>query len=118
MGGPSDAGASPGSLAGEHTPEPASSAAVATWRGQVDVHVAQRVPRSRFVEQLEQEPDVDAGDATSAESSTAADALAAAARQAALCRSLYPSGAETLFSHNPAPVVPSSLVIAQTRPLR
>ena len=75
---PSDVGASPSSLAGEHAPEPASSAAAATWRGQVDIHVAQRVPRSRFVEQ--QEPDLDAVDATSAESSAAADALTAAAK--------------------------------------
>ena len=80
MGIPSDVGASPSSLAGEHAPEPASSAAAATWRGQVDIHVAQRVPRSRFVEQLEQEPDLDAVDATSAESSAAADALTAAAK--------------------------------------
>ena len=67
-------------MAGEHAPEPASSAAAATWHGQVDVHVAQRVPRSRFVEQLEQEPDLDAAGATSAESSAAANALAAAAK--------------------------------------
>ena len=89
-------GASPGSLAGEHAPEAASSAAAATWRGQVDVHVAQRVPRSRFVEQLEQEPDLDAIGATSAESSAAADALAAAARQAVHLHLSHSPSAEKL----------------------
>ena len=75
----SSAGASHSSLTGAHEPEASSSAAESTWRGQVDVHVAQRVPRSQFVQQLEQEPDLDASD-TSAEAQAAADALAEAAR--------------------------------------
>ena len=106
-------GASPGSLAGEHAPEPASSAAAVTWRGQVDVHVAQRVPRSRFVEQLEQEPDLDALGTTSAETSAAAEALAAAARQA-VHLGLHPSpGAETPLL-SAVSVLPPSLAIIKT----
>ena len=72
------AGASHASLAGAQAPNTSSSAADATWRGQVDVHAAQRVARSAFVERLEQEPDQD--DASAAESQAAADALAEAAR--------------------------------------
>ncbi len=57
----------------------------------MDVHVAQRVQRSRFVEQLEQEPDLDVSEASPHEAQAAADALAEAARQAVtssseLCR--------------------------------
>ena len=73
------AGASHSSLTGGQAPEASSSAAESTWRGQVDVHVTQRVPRSQFVQQLEQELDLDASD-TAAEAQAAADALAEAAR--------------------------------------
>ena len=44
--------------------------------------MAQRVQRSRFVEQLEQEPDLDASEASPQEGQAAAAALAEAARQA------------------------------------
>ena len=44
--------------------------------------MAQRVQRSPFVEQLEQEPDLYASEASPHEAQAAADALAEAARQA------------------------------------
>ena len=44
--------------------------------------MAQRVRRSHFVEQLEQEPDLDASEASPQEAQAAAAALAEAARQA------------------------------------
>ena len=47
-------GASQSSLTGGRASEASSSAAASTWRGQVDIHVAQHVQRGRFVEQLEQ----------------------------------------------------------------
>ena len=75
-------GASHSTLTGGQASEASSTAAEGTWRGQVDVHVAQRVQRSRFVEQLEQEPDLEAGEASPPEAQAAADALAEAARQA------------------------------------
>jgi len=75
-------GASHSSLTGGQASETSSSAAESTWQGQVDVHVAQRVSRSRFVEQLEQEPDLDASEASTQEAQAAADALAEAARHA------------------------------------
>ena len=76
------AGACHSSLTGGQASETSSSAAESTWQGQVDIHVAQRVSRSRFVEQLEQEPDLDASEASQQEAQAAADALAEAARRA------------------------------------
>jgi len=76
------AGASHSSLTGGQAPETSSSAAESTWQGQVDIHVAQPASRSRFVEQLEQEPDLEASVASQQEAQAAAVALAEAARHA------------------------------------
>ena len=92
-------GASQSSLTGGHASEASSSAAEGTWHGQVDVHVAQRLQRSRFAEQLEREPDLDASEASLHEAEAAANALAEAARQA-LAASSKLGGAGDRMGHN------------------